>query len=336
MANIRKRGTRWQVQIRRLGSPPNSKSFINKKDAQAWARQSEIQVDRNELPHDPRSLELYTLGELVGRYRDTVTPQKRSAKNEVIVLNAFLRHSICSKRLSDLTAKDFTCYRDERLQEVTAHSLKRILSPIQNLFEVVKEEWGIPIRDNPIRRLRIACLSNRRERRLRAAEFDKIIGAGIKTKNPLTLPIIHFALQTGLRRSEILAATWSDLDVANRVLCIPRAKNGHSRVIPLTLPALAVLQHLRDIGEQKGKVRIFPTTPNALRLSWERLIRRAGIEDLHFHDLRHKAISRLFELGLTTPEVALVSGHKDIRMLSRYAHGVIRTICFKLDRQELS
>ena len=142
MATIRKRGTRWQVQVRRISSPTLSKSFINRKDAEAWARQTEIKVDRQELPHDPRQLAGHTLGELVIRYRDTITPLKRAAKVETIVLNAFLRHPICAKRLSDLNGIDFTTYRDERLQEVTAVSLKRMLSPIQNLFEVAKNDWG--------------------------------------------------------------------------------------------------------------------------------------------------------------------------------------------------
>ncbi|MDA0341679.1 MAG: tyrosine-type recombinase/integrase [Proteobacteria bacterium] len=61
-------------------------------------------------------------------------------------------------------------------------------------------------------------------------------------------------------------------------------------------------------------------SPNAVRLSWGRLTHRAGIEDLHFHDLRHEAISRFFEMGLSVPEVALISGHRDPRMLFRYTH----------------
>ncbi|MGH6854504.1 MAG: tyrosine-type recombinase/integrase, partial [Aestuariivirga sp.] len=245
MATIRKRGMRWQVQVRRLGNRSSSKSFINRKDAEAWARQTEIQVDRRELPQDPRQLERFTLGELVIRYRDTVTPHKRAAKVETIVLNAFLRHSICSKRLSDISPTDFTSYRDERLKEVKAYSLKRMLSPIQNLFEIARTEWGLPIRDNPVSTLKIVCLNNRRERRLREGELEQIKEAAKRTRNPIILPVILFALETGLRRSEILAATWGDLDAANRVLVIPRAKNGHSRTIPLTLVALALLQRLQ-------------------------------------------------------------------------------------------
>ena len=76
---------------------------------------------------------------------------------------------------------------------------------------------------------------------------------------------------------------------------------------------------LRGTGEVDGK-RLFPMSANALRLAWERLKRRAGIRDLRFHDLRHEAISRFFEMGLSIPEVSLISGHKDVRMLLRYTH----------------
>ena len=140
MATIRRRGNKWQVQVRRLRTAPTTKTFINRKDAEVWARQSEIQVDRGSLHHDPRQLEHVTLGELVVRYRDTITPNKQSAKVETIVLNAFLKHRICSKRLSDLSGQDFANYRDERLKEVNPNSVKRMLSPIQNLFEVAKTD----------------------------------------------------------------------------------------------------------------------------------------------------------------------------------------------------
>jgi integrase len=105
------------------------------------------------------------------------------------------------------------------------------------------------------------------------------------------------------------------IDFAGRALLISEAKNGYSRTIPLTDDAIALL---RDAIRND---RVFPISANAFRLAWERLKRRAGIDDLRFHDLRHEAISRFFEKGLMVPEVALISGHRDMRMLLRYAHG---------------
>lgn len=102
-------------------------------------------------------------------------------------------------------------------------------------------------------------------------------------------------------------------NLKRRSVVIPESKNGHSRTIPLK-----AIELLKGLNEMPG--RVSPIAANALRLSWVRLTERASIENLHFHDLRHEAISRLFEMGLTVPEVASISGHKDIRMLMRYAH----------------
>jgi hypothetical protein len=113
MATIRKRTHKWQVLIRRKGFTTTSHSFHHLKDAQAWARQMELQADRRVLPPDPKVLERITLSQLIHRYMDTVTPLKRSAATERIALNAFLRCCICSRRLSELCTADFVAYRDQ-------------------------------------------------------------------------------------------------------------------------------------------------------------------------------------------------------------------------------
>ena len=127
MPTIRKRGHKWQVQVRRLGLRPISRSFHVLKDAQAWARHMEQLADRRDLPADPKALQNTTLGELVARYRDTVSPRKRTAHAERIVLNAFLLHPICRRRLSEITRADFAAYRDDLLREIKPSSLKRSL-----------------------------------------------------------------------------------------------------------------------------------------------------------------------------------------------------------------
>ncbi len=114
MASIRKRAAKWQVQIRRIGHRPITKTFTLRKDALEWARETERQVDRCELPGDPKILQRLTLGDLVRRYRDTVSPRKKTAATETVVLNAFLARGICSKRLSELRTEDFALYRDQR------------------------------------------------------------------------------------------------------------------------------------------------------------------------------------------------------------------------------
>ena len=130
-----------------------------------------------------------------------------------------------------------------------------------------------------------------------------------------------------MRRGELVNILWEDIDFARRTLHIPHTKNGHPRTIPLSPRAIDILRQLHGSNE----ARVFPMSPNAVRLAWQRLTKRAGIEDLHFHDLRHEAISRFFEMGLSVPEVALISGHRDYRMLFRYTHLRAEDVAAKLD-----
>jgi integrase len=326
MATIRKRKDKWQVQIRRKGSGATSRSFHALKDAEAWARHMESRADRGDLPAHPEALRGIMLGELVERYRDTVTSQKRTHGIERLVLNAFLRHPICRRPITDISTAHFAAYRDERLRTLKPASVKRTLVPIHNLFEVARTEWDLPIRENPLSKLKYAGCDQRRERRLRPGEFEILIEAAKQSRNNLVLPIVTLALETAMRRGEMLAVKKHHIDFDKRTLLITESKNGRARTIPLSVPAIDVLtKHSATDG------RLFPTTANAFRLAWERVKRRAGIADLHFHDLRHEAISRFFEKGLSVPEVALISGHRDLRMLLRYTHPMSEGILRKLD-----
>ena len=119
-----------------------------------------------------------------------------------------------------------------------------------------------------------------------------------------------------MRRGEILGLRWADVDMGKRTLHLPITKNGESRTVPLSIRARQVLEGLpRDITE-----KVFPISGTALRGLWNRACKRAEIEDLNFHDLRHEATSRFFEKGLNVIEVASITGHKDPRMLQRYTH----------------
>jgi len=182
-------------------------------------------------------------------------------------------------------------------------------------------------------RFKLKVIDNKRQRRLRKGELDRLLEAGKKTRNPLIVPIIMFALETAMRRGEILALRVRDVDLERHSATVRESKNGYSRTIPLSSAAVTLLTDaIACMGnDEKAKNgRLFPITPIALRLAWDRLTRRAEIEDLNFHDLRHEAISRLFELGLTVPEVASISGHRDMRMLFRHAHANHASIRAKL------
>ena len=120
-----------------------------------------------------------------------------------------------------------------------------------------------------------------------------------------------------MRRGEILGLEWEHVDLDRRIAFLLLTKNGSSREVPLSAKAAQMLAGQRQRNDTPSP---FPVTSNGFRLAWDRLRSRAGPSDLSFHDLRDKAISRFFELGLNIPEVAVISGHKDPRMLFRYTH----------------
>jgi len=230
------------------------------------------------------------------------------------------------------------------------------------MFKVAKAEWGIPILSNPLSGLTLKAKDNKRERRLQAGEYDRLMGALAKVRNPLVSPIVRLALATGMRRGEILALRMRDIDLSRQTLIVREGKNGHSRALPLVPEAVEALKQgiahremtplasrmtgsqqrsaakakskpqkaVREAAKAPDADNLFQIAPSALREAWEWAIEKAELDDLHFHDLRHEAISRLFELGLTVPEVASISGHRTMSQLMRYAHANAQSVRQKL------
>jgi integrase len=257
------------------------------------------------------------LGEILLRYKREVTPLKKSAANESIRIDRLVRdEAICQYKATALTGKLFAEWRDQRSQQVTGSTVNREIDILSHAINTARKEWGIHI-SNPIETIRRPKHNRSRERRLSVDEESKLLAElQIKTRNPWIKAVVVFAIETGMRRGEILSLTWSNVDLQKRVARLIDTKNGEGRSVPLTLKATALLEGLpRSIDG-----RVFATTAEAVKLSFARAVERAGIDDLHFHDLRHEGVSRLFEKGLNVMEVASISGHKTLQMLKRYTH----------------
>jgi integrase len=315
VATITKRGQRWSVQIRRKGHPAQSRTFATKADAKAWAVSEEARVERNEAPTARRQLEQITLAMLIDRYLNEVTCTKLSAASERQRLTKLQGDQIGSISLADLSSADVALYRDRRLQQVKPGTVRRELGLIQHALDVGQKEWGYRLLSNPVKDVRQPRLNNARNRRLEPGEYHRLMEAVSACRNPLLKPIVQFAIQTGMRRGEIVSMRWEHVDLTRRIIHIPHTKTGHPRSIPLSDGAVEILA-------ARGSIvgAVFDITANALKLAWQRAVKRASLPNLHFHDLRHEAVSRFFELGLSMPEVALISGHRDPRMLFRYTH----------------
>jgi integrase len=312
MGCIRKRNKSYQAQIRRQGIKPISKTFFYRKDAQKWIRDIEAKIDRGEY-EGIQPCEI-SLRELLQRYLEEITPSKKGHATETRRINRLIRDDISNKILSELTGSSLALFRDRRLKD-GKRACQYDLVIIRHAIEVGRKEWGLVLSSNPVDLIRIPNGVRRRQRRLEVGEWEKLRLASKDCTNPYTWPAVMLALYTGMRRSELLRLRWVDLDMKAHLAHLRDTKNGDARSVPLSSEALSVIQSLPSNNDY-----LLPVSDNALRQSWERLVKRAGIKDFRFHDFRHEAISRFFEMGLSMPEVAIISGHKDPRMLFRYTH----------------
>lgn len=226
-----------------------------------------------------------------------------------------MRDPLCETSLMQLTPASIAGYRDRRAAEVGAGTVCRELSLLNHMLDIARREWGIFLASNPVADVSKPRLNNARTRRLRKGEGSALRTALQESRNPWILAIVECAIETGLRRGELLDLRWSRINLGARTAFIAHTKTDVPRTIPLTTGAVRVLE-----GLARSEDVVFPVSANAVKLAWVRAKQRAGLPDLRFHDLRHEAVSRFFELGLSMPEVAVISGHRDPRMLFRYTH----------------
>jgi integrase len=238
--------------------------------------------------------------------------------------------------LSKLSPVAFKEYRERRLKDVAGATVRRELGLLQSVFEMARREWDIGLAINPVANVRKPKSAGGRERRLNPGEIEALLAAAGEARNAWLTPAILLAIETGMRRGELLNIRRHDIDFDLAVLVIPQTKTDTPRTIPLTYRAAEMLK-LLAAETQSASDHVIPASANAFRLAWERCRRRAAMQQgslvtFRFHDLRHEAVSRFFELGLSVPEVALISGHRDPRMLFRYTHLKPLDVGAKLNR----
>ncbi|MDR6632301.1 integrase [Phyllobacterium sp. 1468] len=317
MATIRRLRGRWQGQVRRKGMQPRAKSFDSKGEAEKWARSLEAELDRCGSMPDTRLAEQMTVHALLTRYRMEITPPKRSAQTESIRIGAMLRREICYRTLAILSPTDIAVYRDERLKVVASSTVLKELNVLGHAIDIARKEWGVHLPQNPCRMIRRPAPPRPRDRRLEAGEEQKLLDAADTGRNPYMRSLIILALETAMRQGELLSLSWADVDLERRIAHLDMTKNGESRDVPLSKRAIETLQRLAD---ESTADLVLPISKSSAGQAWGHLRGRAGSRNLHFHDLRHEAVTRLLERGFNVIETATISGHKELRMLQRYSH----------------
>jgi len=309
LASIMKRNGRYTARIRRQGTPLQTKTFDHLSDARRWAVETERQIDLGHLITND-----CTVGQLLERYGREVTPTKRGFYVEKYIVSGLRRTWLSDIWLSKLNSGHLARYRDERLSEVGASACNRDLSIISHAIRIAMSEWGFNLPGNPAANLRKPPQPKGRTRRLEGDEGQRLMMACQASDNPYLAPLVALAIETAMRRGELLGLDWDDLHLDQNYVHLAVTKNGTSRDVPLSPVARQTIEALpRSISG-----RVIPVHPEALKGLWNRATRRADIMDLRFHDLRHEATTRFFEKGLGVMEVAAITGHKDLRMLQRY------------------
>lgn len=320
MASIRKRNGKFQARIHRRGYGYRSKSFLTRADALKWARQGEIDLERRVLGEQTPPL-----GLLISRYKGEVTPRKKSARSEAYILDAWERSSLSKQQADFVTAAQLGKWRDERAAAgALGSTIRNHLNTLSAVYRHAASEWGYQHLENPVARLKRPSPGKARTRRVSDQEIGRVKSA---TESAYLAALIDLAIETGMRLSELISMRWNNIDLDARTVFLPDTKNGHPRTVPLSSRAVQTLRSLPQGVIQRLEGSLFPITPHAVTVAFRRACKRVQrasggslAVNLRFHDLRHEAVSRLFERGLNPMEVAAISGHRSMQMLARYTH----------------
>lgn len=321
MSSIRKRGEKWQARVHRKEHKPVVQSFNTKADAIKWARNVESQLDLGILA--PKQT-MPRMMSLLARYLEEVTPTKKGVKQERNRIKQLQKSKLADMQLDKITSEVISQYRDTRLKTVSANTVRIELALISVLFEQCRKEWGFALA-NPVRGIRIPKPGKPRQRRLEAGEEEALLAACRTSRAYYLHSFVLLAIETGMRCSELLALRWEHVNLSNRTAFLPDTKNGHPRTVPLSTRAVGAIQALPRAISGKLFNSGYQSIHNAFKLAVTKAQgTEAGnatfLKELRLHDLRHEAVTRLFEKGLNPIEVAMVSGHKTLSMLQRYTH----------------
>jgi len=339
MATIRQRNGNWTVSIRRQGYPAQYATFDTKSDAKSWAADVETKM-RKSVFIDTSLSDKTQLRTILKRYSDEISVHKRGAVQEKSKIKMICKHPIATKMLTQITSADIAQYRDDRLngysevKPVGAKTTREELNIIGHSLKIASSEWNIVLpHGNPVNDVRKpASNKGARDRRLQLSsdknkcEQTRLLHSA--KKYSYMEQAIILAIETGMRRSELAGLLCENVDLLNRVAHLPETKNGEARDVPLSSLAVDTFKKLKkDKNEQDTLICM---SPDHITHSFIKICKDTDIKNLRWHDLRHEATSRFFEIGLSAMEVASITGHKTLQMLQRYTHLKARDLAKKL------
>ncbi len=310
---VYKRGTTWYIDYYAGYKRRREKIGPSKRQAETVLKKRMVQVAENRFLEVERC-EKIKFERMTGLYLENYSkPNKKSSRRDVTSINN-LKPFFAGKYLHEITPLDMEKYKRKRQRQVSNATVNREVACLKHIFTKAIE-WGM-VQKNPGKKVKLLRERNTRLRYLDEKEIGRLYDAGAEHLKP----IVIVALNTGMRKEEILSLKWKDVDYRIRTISILDTKNGESREIPMNDIVHRTLLAVRKAdspwvfckksGERYGNVR----------KAFEGARKRAGIVDFRFHDLRHTFASHLVMAGVDLRTVQELLGHKSFEMTLRYAH----------------
>lgn len=313
------RGTQRQFKV-------GTAEILSADDARKQAQKLLARIAMGEDPREERAV-LRKVPTLAAFVADRYLPYAKAHKRSWRADDSYLRHHILpdfgAKHLDQIAKHEIIEWhhknRGSHLAVATTNRLMILLRYIYNLAI----RWGVPgVAKNPTEGIPLFAVNNQRERYLSPEEAQRLCAAARDTTNAMLGYIVPMLILTGARKHEVMEAPWADFDFERRYWRIPTSKAGKARYVPLSAGALRLLE---AVPRFHGCQYVFPNPETKLPYSlscraWRTVRKRAGLDDVRMHDLRHSFASFLVNSGRSLYEVQQILGHQSMRMTQRYAH----------------
>lgn len=322
--------TTYTATVRMKGFAPLARTFDTKGEAKAWAADIEKEMRMGRY-QDARPAEKLTFAEVLNRYLEQVSTTKRpnSERRDRDSVQAILNGFGPEIALSSINAQRLAAYRDARMKTISPSTIQKEFALLSHMFNIASREWGLAV-DNPVRKVSRPKIRNGRTRFLTKEEAQRLLDCAKTSKNEKLYPYLLVMMHTGMRPSEAAGLKWGDVDLDARLVKLQATKTD-MRYVPLTKMAESALRSMRPGGATKDMYVFLPKSRmnsteityipcHYFKRSFTTARTKAGLEDVHLHDLRHTAASHLLMSGVDIRTLAEILGHKTLQMVLRYTH----------------
>ena len=325
-------GWSYLATVRIKGYPSVCRTFDTKGEAAAWAAKTEESIKAQKY-NDPRLAMSINFGEAIEKYLNTISCNKAVTTHmrEKASAARLMEQIGAETPLGSISTSIVAQYRDLRMKEVSAYSVRQELALLSHLFTKAKKEWGIPL-ENPVSGIERPAPPHGRTCFLTEQEASKLLEACRKVRNKNLYYFVLTLLHTGMRASEAAGLSWQQIDLERRVAFLPDTKNKNPRWVPLTKELVEELSKMKKLtGENNGELvflnekqlvfeRVKARPGIKFRVGFDAAKKRAGLPEIHMHDLRHTAASHLIMAGVDIRTLADILGHRTLQMVQRYTH----------------